>query len=47
MWGLKETGMSYKQRFVLPDNHWQYILPKVKGSSKNGQHQETLISAFA
>ena len=38
-WSLKETGMSYKQRFFSADNRWQNIWQKVKTSSKSEQDQ--------
>ena len=44
---MKETGMTYKQRFGLSDNQWQNLLEKVRKSSKIGQDHKDLVSAFA
>ena len=46
---MKETGMSFDQRFSFTDDQWQYfseVVNKYRKSSKIEQDQKNVISAY-
>ena len=47
IWSMKETGLSYGQKFVCSDNPGKNIWNKIKKFSKIGQDKKSLLSSFA